>query len=122
MNRTSIIQLGDGASKVIQYFPDGKVQRYLYLNDNMRSHSYDDNPSITLYNSLGEKIEEVYHLDGVRHRINGPAYISYKKRKIKTTQYIVYGINITKEEWVEKHFNQLPLEVKLKIVYNKEIA
>jgi hypothetical protein len=122
MNRTSIIQLGDGASKVIQYFPGGKVQRYLYLNDNMRSHSYDDNPSITLYNSLGEKIEEVYHLDGVRHRINGPAYISYKKGKIKTTQYIVYGINITKEEWVEKHFNQLPLEVKLKIVYNKEIA
>jgi antitoxin component YwqK of YwqJK toxin-antitoxin module len=57
-----------------------------------------------------------HHLNGKRHREDGPACIGYYKNgSVSYESYYINGIYLTKEEW----YNMLTTKQKVNLLYGK---
>lgn len=80
------------------YYPNGNIEcEYEYLDENICHEIY--------YYDNGNKSWELWGLNRLKHRIDGPAYISYNKNgDIRFEQWYINGINKTEEleKWISE--------------------
>ena len=59
-----------------EYYDNGIIESEEYRNDDNEKHRI-DGPAVIIYNKNGDIKMELYYVNDIFHRENGPAYINY---------------------------------------------
>jgi len=109
MSETKTINLGNGRTKVIEYYPMGGCDVIYYKNNQLHR---EDGPAAVWYNEDGTIERESYYQHSICHRIDGPAVIWYNKNgTIADESYYIAN------RWMRKStFQKEILKKKLQLI------
>ena len=83
----------------IKYYESGKKQREYWYINGLYHRV--DGPAYISYYESGEVAQEYWYLNGISHRVDGPAYrLYYESGKIEEEEWYLNGKESNHKEWL----------------------